>query len=77
MESLVRPNPFWSDNAQANWELQQARPRDLPANVEEIVSELPPVPGGDEDPDLVTSGRGRDNENYIDGAKENQGFCNS
>ena len=59
MDAVVRPNPFWSENTQANWGLQQARPRDLPDDVEENAVELPPVPGGDEDPDLATSGRGR------------------
>ena len=55
----IRPNPFWSGTARANWELRRARPADLPgSDVDGNESELPPIPGGDVDPDLA-SGRGR------------------
>ena len=58
-----QPNPFWSSTTRANWEIQRARPRDLPdAEVEDgwDGAELPPVPGGEVDTDLeVKSSRGR------------------
>ncbi len=63
LDAAIRrpPNPFWSSTTRANWEIQGARPRDLPtADVEWDGAELPPVPGGEVDPDLeVKSSRGR------------------
>ena len=56
------PNPFWSMAARDEWELQQARPEDLPANGGAVsdeglrVDELPPVPD-EEDGEL--DGRSR------------------
>ncbi len=45
-----------------NWRLQQVRPRDLTVtDGEGSGSEPPPIPGGDEDPDLA-SGRGSEGQ---------------
>eukprot|EP00434_Breviolum_minutum_P005938 symbB.v1.2.005236.t1/scaffold302.1/size234775/5 len=54
------PNPFWSERAQEGWNVAMARPSDLPTEEEAVeMGVLPPVPGGDRDPDLeVRSGRG-------------------
>ena len=61
--AIRRPNPFWSSTTRANWEIQRARPRDLPAadgGGGWDGAELPPVPGDEMDPDLDTrSSRGR------------------
>ena len=56
------PNPFWSERTQEGWNVRMARPQHLPTLTAEFeeMGELPPVPGGDRDPDLeVKSGRGR------------------
>ena len=56
------PNPFWSERIQEGWNVRMARPQHLPTLTAELgeMGELPPVPGGDQDPDLeVRSGRGR------------------
>ena len=51
------PIPFGVVRLGANWELRRARPADLPgSDVDGNESELPPIPGGDVDPDLA-SGR--------------------
>ena len=74
MDAVVRPNPFWSDNTQANWTLQRSRPRDLPGrDVSADASELPPIPGGDEDPDLEQSGRGRSSSRALEDRTERSG----
>ena len=61
--AIRRPNPFWSSTTRANWEIQRARPRDLPAadgGGGWDGAELPPVPGDEMGPDLDTrSSRGR------------------
>ena len=62
------PNPFWSERAQEGWTVAMARPTDLPTEEEAVeMGVLPPVPGGDRDPDLeVRSGRGRSSSRAVE-----------
>ena len=62
------PNPFWSERAQEGWNVAMARPTDLPTEEEAVeMGVLPPVPGGDRDPDLeVRSGRGRSSSRAVE-----------
>ena len=71
------PNPFWSERAQEGWNVAMARPTDLPTEEEAVeMGVLPPVPGGDRDPDLeVRSGRGRSSSRAVeDRPRSSQGL---
>ena len=71
--SEPRPNPWWSSSAVTEWNLQAARPLDLPA-AETPQDALPPVPRDEWDEGVGENGSGQSQASGVPLTEESEGL---